>query len=441
MSHSTSKHTPRRHSRREFLKTSAGAVSAAALANVAIERTAHAAGSDILKVGLIGCGGRGSGAGLQALNADNGARLVAMADVFEDRLKGARQRLAGQKGEQVAVADDQCFAGLDGGLKVIQSGVDVVLIACASRYHPEYLQAAVEAGKHVFVEKPHAIDPPGVRTVMAACELAAKKNLNVVSGLCYRYDPGMRETMKRIFDGAIGEIVAIQETYMRSPYRLIEREPGQKELEYQYRNWYHFRWLSGDDVPQSLLHSIDKGAWALRDEIPEKAFGLGGRSSSVGTVFGDVFDHASIVFEYANGVRMYAHGRAQNGCYNEVSDVFLGTKGRCYLMKKQIEGQTNWKYEGPKSNMYDVEHQELFASIRAGKPINNGLYMARSTMMAVLGQMAVYSGKQITWEDAMKSQYIAGPGPAQCSWDMDPPVKPDANGIYPVPIPGMMKLS
>jgi myo-inositol 2-dehydrogenase / D-chiro-inositol 1-dehydrogenase len=425
-------------SRRQFLKTSAAAISGAAVGSLTLPRAVHAAGSDVLKVGLIGCGGRGAGAAAQALGADPNTKLVAMADIFADRVKASRESLRKLKPEQVAVDDDHCFAGFDAYQKVIASGVDVVLIACTSKFHPEYLQAAVAAGKHVFVEKPHAIDPPGIYVVMAACEEARKKNLAVVSGLCWRYSPLVRETMKRVLDGAIGDIVAIQETYMRAPYRLIERQAGQSEIEYQFRNWYHFRWLSGDDVPQSLLHCLDKSAWALHEEPPVKAFGLGGRSSSVGSVFGDVFDNHSVVFEYANGVRVYGQCRAQNGCYGEVSDTLLGTKGRCYLLKGQIEGETNWKYQGGKENMYEVEHQELFASIRSGKPLNNGTYMARSSMLAILGQMVVYTGQQLTWDEALKSTWKAGPD--QCAFDMEPPVKPDAAGIYPVPMPGVTRL-
>ena len=333
--------------RRQFLAASASA--GAVVGGLALARSAHAAGSDVIKVGLIGCGGRGSGAAANAMNAGPDVRLVAMADIFEDHVKTSRESLRKLKPDQMAVDDDHCFVGFDAYQHVIDSGVDVVLVACASRFHPLYLTAAVAAGKHIFVEKPHAIDPPGIRAVQDACDAAAKKGLCVVSGLCWRDDLGVQETIKRVLDGAIGDIVSIQETYMRSAYRLIERQPGEDELEYQYRNWYHFRWLSGDDGPQSLLHSIDKGAWALGEETPLKAFGSGGRSSMPQPVHGDVFDHCSIVFEYASGVRMYANVRAQSGCYGEVTDTFLGTKGRAHVMKNLIEGETNWRYEGRQS--------------------------------------------------------------------------------------------
>lgn len=426
-------------SRRDFLGFSA-TVSVGLAGGLSIARAAHAAGSDVLKVGVIGCGGRGAGAAVNALNADKNAKLVAMADLFAGKVKNARELLKKAKGDQVAVSDDQCFAGFDAGARVIASDVDVVLIACTSRFHAGYLKAAVEADKHVFVEKPHAIDPPGVRIVEKACDLARKKKLCVVSGLCWRYDRGVQETMKRVLDGAIGEIVAIQETYMRAPYCLVERRPGESELEYQFRNWYHFNWLSGDDVPQSLLHSMDKGCWALHEQTPIAAFGSGGRSSCFGPVYGDVFDHCAIVYEYANGVRMYANVRAQTGCYDEVSDTFLGTKGRCYLLRNRIEGETNWHYENKtKTSMYDAEHEALFSAIRSGNPLNNGEYMVRSTMVAVLGQMACYSGQKLGWEQAFTSNYTVGPN--KIDWNMTPPVKPDASGSYPVPVPGITKLS
>jgi len=423
-------------SRRSFLATTAAGT---ALGALSLGRSVHAAGSDVIKVGVIGCGGRGAGAAVNAMNAGEDVRLVAMGDVFEDRVLAKREGIKKAKPDQMAVDDDHCFVGFDAFEKVIASDVDVVLIACASRFHPTYLKAAVDAGKHVFVEKPHAVDPPGIRVVEQACKDAEKKNLSVVSGLCWRYDRKVQETLKRVLDGAIGDIVAIQETYMRSAYRLIERRPEQSELEYQFRNWYHFRWLSGDDVPQSLLHSMDKGAWALREEPPLKAFGSGGRSSSMGPIYGDVFDHGAIVYEYANGVRMYANVRAQSGCYGEVSDHFLGTKGRANVLKGRIEGQTEWEYYGPKKSMYDAEHVVLFDAVRSGTPVNNGTYMVRSTMISILGQMVCYTGQQMTWDEAMKSNWRAGP--ETCSWDMEPPAKPEADGTYPVPVPGITKLT
>lgn len=418
-------------SRRTFLKGSAAAVGGGLL----LSRAAHAAGSGTIKIGLIGCGGRGSGAAANAMNAGKHIKLVAMADIFEDQLSRSRTNLKKMKPDQVAVDDDHCFVGFDGYQKVIDSGIDVVLIACTSRYHADYLTAAVKANKHVFVEKPHALDVPHIKKVIAACEEARKKSLCVVSGLCWRYDTGVRETMKRVMDGAIGDIITIQENYMRSPYHLTGPNPGLSEIEYQFRNWYHFNWLSGDDIAQSLIHSMDKGAWAMHDVPPVWAYGVGGRATATERKYGDVFDHFSVVYEYPNGVRLYGVGRAQAPCFNETSDTFFGTKGKCHVIKHRIEGETNWRFEGKKKSMYDLEHEALFRAIESGTPINNGQYMVNSTMLAILGRMVAYTGQKITWEEAMQSTVQLGPD--NPDFTTDPPVEPGPNGSYPVPIPGM----
>lgn len=424
---------PNAASRRAFLK-GAGA----AAATLSIQRGAHAAGSDIIKVGLIGCGGRGSGAAVNAINAGPDIRLVAMADIFEPYARGARDRLKQARPEQVDVPDERLFVGFDAYQKVIQCA-DVVLIAAASHFHPLHLKAAVDAGKHVFCEKPHAVDVPGLKLAMAAGEEAKKKNLALVSGLCWRYDPGVREAMKRIRDGAIGEIVAIQETYITSPYGLRERQPGWSEMVYQYQNWYHFNWLSGDQTGQQLIHSLDKASWALGDQPPVVAWGLGGRQVCVEPKYGDQFDHHAVVFEYANGVRVFGFCRAQLNCYNETSDVIFGTKGRAVLPSKpRIEGQNEWVYKGPKVSMYDVEHKELFDSIRAGKPINNSDYMFTSTMLGILAQMVCYTGQRITWQQAMQSKHRLGPD--RYAFDAEPPVKPGPDGRYPCALPGVTRF-
>ena len=334
MSESTSARTASpKNSRRDFLKASGVVMGAAMAGSLAIGRSAHAAGSGTIKIGLIGCGGRGSGAAANAMNAGKDIKLVAMADLFDDKVKASREQLRKEKPEQVAVDDAHCFTGFDGYKKVIDSDIDVVLIATASAFHPQYLKAAIDAGKHVFVEKPHAVDPPGIRLVIAGLrggrEEEAQRRLGPVLALSHR---ACKKRSNAFMDGAIGEIVAVQETYMRAPYRLVERKPEWTETQYQFRNWYHFNWLSGDDIGQSLIHSIDKGQLACSTTRPPvKVFGQGGRSSSVGPVFGNVFDHHALVYEYANGVKMFAFGRAQTGCHDEVSDYVIGTKGRAEL--------------------------------------------------------------------------------------------------------------
>lgn len=423
-------------SRRDFLQK--GALASTAVAGLSLAQSVHAAGSDVIRIGMVGCGGRCSGAAADAMTADPGVRLVAMSDLFADRVEGKRKALKAAHPEQVQVADDRCFVGLDGYKKVIDSA-DVVLIACAAKFHPMYLKAAIEAGKHVFVEKPHAIDPAGIKVVKQACELAKQKNLGVLSGLQSRFHPEIQETIKRIHDGQIGEIVSIEENFIRGPYGATARPHGIREIEAQYGNQYRFSWLCGDDVTQSLVHNIDRATWAMNETAPVKCHGLGGRSG-IQTLLGDVFDHHSVVYHYANGVRLYAFCRTTLACYNENSSVILGSKGAAYPLSGKITGQNEWKYSGKNESPYVAEHREFIKSIRAGKPLNCGDYMARSTLICIMGQLSCYSGREISWEQANTSDYCLTPRPEECTWEMEPPTKPDAQGVYPVcAVPGLTK--
>jgi predicted dehydrogenase len=427
-----------RTSRRDFLKSTTALAAGAALAPLALERSAYAAASDIIRIGLIGCGGRGTEAAANAMNAGPDIRLVAVADLFKERLDASLAHLKQTKGGQVTVENDHCFVGFDGYKQLLASGIDAVLITPTSHFIPQFLQAAVQAGKHVFCEKPHGIDSPGMKICQAAAELARQKGLSLVSGLCWRYDPGVRETMKRVHDGAIGEIVAIQETYVSTPYIVRERRPGQSELEYQMWNWYHFNWLSGDQTAQQLVHSLDKASWALGDKPPRRVWGMGGRQTMLDSKFGDQFDHHAVIFEYDNGVRVFGLTRDQQECWNNTSDFIMGTKGRCDLLNYKIEGETNWRYEKPRQNMYDIEHQELFASIRAGKPINNGNYMCLSSALGIAAQMACYSGAMLTWDDIVNSKRsYALP---RYAWDVEPLVKPAPDGRYPTAMQGHAEM-
>jgi len=398
----------------------------------------HAAGNDVIKVGVVGCGGRGAGAAMNALNVDRGTRIVALCDLFMDRIQAKRDQIKKHKPDQVDVPDDRCFAGFDGFRKVIEC-CDVVLIANAAKFHPLHTKAAVEAGKHVFVEKPHAIDPLGVKVVNAACELAKQKKVSVVSGLQSRFHTGIRETIKRIHDGAIGDIVAIEENFLRAPYGVIPRAPGLTELQFQCSTQYHFTWLSGDDVPQSLVHNIDRSLWAMRDQVPVKCHGLGGRSAMFDEIYGNVFDHHAVVYEFANGVKIYAFCRTTTGCYDECSSLVLGTKGRAYPLACRIDGETKWTFEG-NPNPYDAEIKALLDAVRSGNPINSGDHMANSTLACVMGQISCYTGKEVTWEQASKSDFCFLPKPEECTWDMEPPTKPGPDGRYPVYVPGQTKL-
>ncbi|MCC7157133.1 MAG: Gfo/Idh/MocA family oxidoreductase [Bryobacterales bacterium] len=413
--------------RRDFLKLAAGAVvSTGAVAG-------YAAGSDVIKTGIIGCGGRGEAAAMNAMNADKGVRIVAMGDIRLDRVQEKRAALRVKYPEQMAVDDGHCFKGFDAYKHVIESS-DVVIIANAAKFHPLHAKAAIEAGKHVFLEKPHAIDPYGIQTLRSAIAMAAAKRLSIVSGLQSRYHPGYKETMQRVHDGAIGDIVAIQETWLRPPYVMYQRAPGLTEVEYQASNQYHFHWLSGDDVPQTLIHNLDRSSWALHNAAPLRAYGMGGRSTLKGEVYGDVFDHHAVVYDFAGGVRVYAYCRTIDNCYNENSSLILGSKGRCDLLKLSITGETNWKSASPpsKNNAYDLEHVALFESIRSGKPLNNGDYMVRSTLITLMGQFSCYSGKEVAWDQISNSNYAHLPRPEDVRAAMDPPVRPGPDGSYPV---------
>jgi len=436
-------------SRRNFLSRSA-AVGGAALM---LARGAHAAGSDTLRVGLVGCGDRGAGAAVNAINADKGVKIVALADAFGDRLEGTLARLKKIAPEQVDVDAARCFVGFDSYKSLIASGVDVVLLATPPHFRPLHLAACIEAGKHVFCEKPVAVDATGVRSVLATCKLAREKKLNVVSGLCWRYDTVIRETMKRIHGGAIGQILCLQTTRNLGFLWQRPRKPEWTEMEFQMRNWYYFTWLSGDHNVEQQIHGIDKCMWALRDEPPVRAWGTSGRQVRTDSKWGDIYDHHAVVYEYASGARMYALARQQPNCFNDYSEVIIGTKGRCDLQKGRIEGETNWSYgtqagdlsgfsgklrKGGLRPMHQVEQDELFAAIRAGQCINNGDYMCQSTLVALLGRTVGYTGQQITWEQMQQSQLNLSP--QSYTFDSEPPTRPGPDGNYPIAMPGVTRF-
>ena len=427
--------------RRDFLKTSAA--TGTALAGLALTSSVHAQGKEEIKIGMIGSGGRCSGAATEALKADPCVKLVAMSDVFESRVKAQRNGLAQSNPQQVQCPLENCFWDLDGYKKVIDL-CDVVMIACASKFHPMYAEAAIKAGKHVFVEKPHAIDPPGIRRLEAACKLAEEKGLSVMSGLQSRWSFAWQDIMKRIHDGEIGEIVAMQSMFLRPPYNLVARRPGLTEMQYQFSNWYHFCWLSGDDVTQSLVHNVDRMSWAMKDELPDWAFSLAGRSGSFGEVYGDMFDHASVIYEYKSGARMYALCRTTNNCYNNSSDIIMGSKGTCYLHQNRFvkrSGDELYRYSGPGNNPYQTEQDELIKAVKTGKPVNCGSFMANSTMIGILGQIAAYQGNAVKYADAYNADFHFGNiEPDEVTMDIEPPTLPDETGNYPIPLPGQSRF-
>lgn len=433
MSHDSKSRTSVPTSRRSFLKAT---TLAAAAGSLSIARSAHAAGDDVLKIGLVGCGGRGTGAAANALAADPNTKITALGDAFEDRMQSSRAALQKREPERVDVPDDHCFVGFDAYQKVIDSGVDVVLLVSTPHFRPQHLKACIDAGKHVFCEKPMAVDAPGIRSVMASAEAAAEKGLSIVSGFCWRYHPAVQATMQQVLDGAIGDVLCMQETYLTGALWHRGRQPDDTEMVYQMRNWYYFDWLSGDFNTEQHVHSLDKASWAMGDKPPVRAWGLGGRQVRTEMPkWGNIYDHHAVVYEYENGARAYAYCRQQEGAYRDVSDLFIGTKGRADILGNRITGETEWRYDGPGGNMYELEHVALFKSIRDGKPINEGNRMAVSTMLGILGRMVDYTGQAITWDQAINSELLLAP--KEYSWDAEPPVVPDEDGQYPIAMPGL----
>ena len=402
-------------SRREFVKTSTLAASGSIAGAVNLCSAVHVAGDDTLKVGLIGCGGRGTGAATQALMADSRVKLTAMADAFDDRLNMSLKSLNRTEGleSKIDVPPERQFVGFDGYKHVLASDVDVVLLTTPPHFRPLHLQAAIAAGKHVFAEKPCAVDAAGVHSVLRSCEEAKKKNLAVVSGLCLRYHTPYREAVRRIQDGVIGDVRTLLANDYRGPIWVKPRQPEWTDMHWQMQNWYYFTWLSGDFNVEQHVHNLDLCAWAMGDQYPVKAIGMGGREVRKGIDYGNIFDHHSVVYEYANGTRLISNTRQIEGCKSDISVTVLGTTGTAHLTERhngvRISAQSDWNYSGEEKNLYQVEHDELFASIRAGKPINNGEYMAKSTLLAIMGRMATYTGQEITWDMAWNSKEDLSP--------------------------------
>lgn len=426
--------------RRDFLKTSAAGAILSAPAVLSGNLFA-AENADTLRIGLVGCGGRGTGAAEQALKADKNVVLVAMGDVFDERVQASLSSLQKQGagegyGHRIKVTPDKCFSGLDAYQKVIDCGVDVVLLATPPGFRPVHLKAAVDAGKHVFCEKPMATDAPGVRSVIESGTVAKQKNLALVAGFCWRYDLARREFYKRIHDGALGDVRAIYATYFAGPVKPMPpantRPTNMADLEWQLRNWYNFVWLSGDGLVEQACHSVDKIAWAMKDATPLKAVAVGGRNTP--NHEGNIYDHIFITYEFENDVRAFMGQRQVANAFSENSDYLMGELGFGKISgwsDPVIRAKEAWKYRGEKSNMYQQEHNELFASIRKGQPINDSTWMAHSTMMAIMGRMAAYTGQEVTWEEAFNSQEQLVP--AQLDWKMK-------LGIPPMAVPGMTKL-
>jgi predicted dehydrogenase len=395
--------TPR--SRRTFLMhTTAAAVAAGSLD---LARNAYAGGADTLRVGLVGCGGRGTGAAEQALSADPGTRLVALGDAFPDRLEACLSNLSQSNAikDRIDVPEDRRFSGFDAYKHVIDN-VDVVLLATPPGFRPIHFTYAVEKGIHAFIEKPMATDGPGLRMFLEAAKKSEAKGLSAVNGFCWRYHIPRRDTMQQVFDGAIGDIRAIETTYnsqgVWDPPKT--REQCGSDMEYQMRSWYYYTWLSGDHIVEQAVHGIDTMGWAMHDELPTLCMGVGGRQARIDPKYGHIYDHFSIVYDYENGVKGYHQCRHWPETPTRVKDFVIGSKGVCDVFGNRLTGENNWRYRGEKCDMYQNEHDEMYRALRAGKPINNAEKAARSTLLALMGRMAAYTGEVVTPDQALNSQ-------------------------------------
>ncbi|PQO43340.1 Gfo/Idh/MocA family oxidoreductase [Blastopirellula marina] len=412
--------TPQSDSRRDFLRKSAAISGAAAVGSLSLARSVHAGGDDTLKVALIGCGGRGSGAAKNATMGDPNLKVTVLCDIFPDVLAQARQRLSRVLGDRMEVTDETCFSGFDGYKQVMESDVDVVLLCTPPHFRPAHLRAAIEAGKHVFCEKPVAVDAPGCRHVFETVEMAREKNLSIVSGLCWRYHPKVQETVAKVKEGAIGDVVAVHETYLTGTLWYRQPQPDWTPMEDQVRNWLYYTWLSGDHTAEQHIHSLDKALWLNDDAAPLACEAVGGRLVRTDPKWGNVYDHFGMTFEFPNNVKTFAFCRQMAGCYNDVNDYVLGSNGTASILGGTVTPKSGpeWKYSGPNADMYDLEHKALYEGIRSGNVINNGVYMTRSTMMAIMGRMAAYTGQKVTWDMAINSTedmtpkaYEWGPAP------------------------------
>ena len=417
-------------SRRDFIKSSA----AVSLGVLAFDGSrAFAAGSDKLRVGLIGCGGRGTGAAIDCLKSSENVELVAMGDVFADRLDKSLARLSREIDDKVSVTKETSFKGMNAYEKVIACDIDMVILATPPHFRPAHLKAAIEAGKHVFMEKPVAVDPVGVRSVIKTSELAEQKGLGIVAGTQRRHQANYLEIMKRIHNGDIGEIRAGQCYWNQDSLwvsaaaaNLKKKEAlGWSDMEYQCRTWLFFTWLSGDHICEQHVHNIDVINWAIGSH-PVQCLGMGGRQVRTGPEYGNIFDHFAVEYEYANGARVLSMCRQIDGCTNNISERVIGTEGVCYTdgSNASIEGPKAYKYQGESLNPYVQEHKDLIASIRAGKPLNEGRRIAESTLTAIMGRMSAYTGRALKWDWVMQASELVLSPPSYEFGDL--PVRPVA---------------
>ncbi len=432
----TSTHSPSAATltRRGFLHTTTGI----ALASLPVARFAHAAGSDEIKVAVVGCGGRGTGAANQSLNTMKGVKVVALADVSPERMATSLRSLKAQHPDQVDVSMANQFIGFDAYKQAIAQ-CDLAILATPPGFRPVHFEEAVRQGKNAFMEKPVAVDAPGIRRVLAAVEEAKKKGLKIGAGLQRHHQPSYMEAVKRLQDGAVGDITSMRCYWLGNAREGLDRKPDETEMQYQIRNWYFFTWLSGDHIVEQHIHNIDVINW-IKGTYPVRAQGMGGRQVRNKKIHGQIFDHHFVEYEYADGSRLYSQCRqGQVGAYSQISEHVVGTKGRADLGVQnklfQIAGANPWELRLKiGEDGHQLEHYPLIDAIQNNKPMNEGELAAMSTMTAIMGRMATYSGKMVEWEEAFNSKLDSMA--KTLAWDAAPPILPNADGFYPVAMPG-----
>ena len=424
--------------RRNFVKTGA-----AVAAGIVLPKALHAippGHAEAIRVGVIGCGGRGTGAARDCMRAADGIEIVALGDVFPDRLEQCRMNLGKLAAENPAIAakyrvtSERCFSGFDAYQRVLASGVDLVILATPPAFRPAHLAAAIAAGKHVFMEKPVAVDAAGVRSVLASSDLARQRGLAIVAGTQRRHSRAYRAVIDRIHDGGIGDVVSGQVYWNQGGLWMRERKPEWSDTEWQLRNWLYFTWLSGDHICEQHIHNLDVANWIIGAH-PVSAVGVGGRQSRTGAAYGHIYDHFAVDFEYPTGARVLSMCRQIDGSANSIGEWFAGTRGRAEPAKG-IEGPSAWRYEvadtpGVISNPYVLEHVNLIASIRAGAPLNEGRQVAESTLTAIMGREAAYTGQVVTWDELLNAEQRLVPDVVAFGPLPTPPV----------PMPGVTKLA
>lgn len=418
-------------SRRDFLKTSA----VASLATVGSgARHAFAAGSDTMRVGIVGCGSRGTRAAYECVSSSDGVEIVALADLFEDQLNKCLAMLSKRMDDKISVTEETCFLGFDAYKKLLACDIDVVLLTTPPHFRPEHLKAAVEAGKHVFMEKPAAVDPVGVRSIIAAGEIAKKKGLSIVAGTQQRRQPQYIEILKRIHNGEIGDVVGGQcfWNWGSMHWHFAPRKGEWSDMEWQCRIWPYFTWLSGDHIVEQHLHNIDIINWAIGSH-PIECVAVGGRQVRTGPQYGNIFDHFSVDYVYPNGVRVMSMCSQIEGTAKVICERVVGAKGRTYTTRGEgyIAGENPYTFDGEPASGFVEEHADLIKSVRGNAPINEARQVAESTLSVIMGRMSAYTGQKVTWDWVLnKSKLDLRPEKYELG---DLPVRP-------LPVPGKTPL-